>query len=562
MSRKIVIVGGVAAGASAATRARRLNESAEIVIFEKSGYVSFANCGLPYHVGNVIKEREALLLQSPQQFKDRFNIDVYVRHEVTRIDRPRKRIEVKDLVRDTTRFEPYDYLILTTGASPFVPPIAGIESGNVFVLRTVEDMDAIRRYLASHNVQRVAVVGAGFIGLESVEVLRGLGLDIELIELADQVLPPLDADMAVEVADHVRAAGVNLHLGSGLEGLEYQDGQVSAVMLPEGKRLAVDMVLMGVGVRPNSKLAADAGLELGPRGHIKVNIQLQTSDPDILAAGDVVEVQHTVTGKPVAIPLAGPANRQGRQAGEAVALGDSAPAASVAGTAIVKVFDKVAATTGLSVRAAKQAGFEADHVLISRPHHAGYYPGAENMNIKLVYERGSRKILGAQIVGNDGVEARIDVIATVLHFGGRLDDLANLDLAYAPQFGAAKDPLHIAAFCAQNQDRGLVRQISVRQLDELQADGAQIVDVRTKAEFEQGSIQGARNIELDHIRRRYGELDHRRPVLVYCKSGQRSYNAARILMQHNFAAVHSLSGGFDAYRRLEGQRVLNPTGTA
>jgi NADPH-dependent 2,4-dienoyl-CoA reductase/sulfur reductase-like enzyme/rhodanese-related sulfurtransferase len=558
MKRRILIVGGVAAGASAATRARRLNAEAEIVIFERGGYVSFANCGLPYYVGGIIAERQALLLQSPQMFDQRFDIEVRVQHEVEALDRPNQRIRVKNLRKGTTAWESYDRLILAPGAAPIIPPFAGVQSENVFFLRSMEDTDALRSYLDTQSVRRATIVGAGFIGLEAAEVLARRGIQIDLVELVPQVLAPLDADMAASVTVHLRDKGVALHLGTGVADLAVAGSRVAQVRLQNGATLDTDLVLLCIGVRPNVKLAQEAGLALGPNGGIRVNERLETSDPYILAAGDAIEVIHTVTGRPVLIPLAGPANKHGRLAGEIAATDAGPPAARVAGTAIVKVFDLTVALTGLSRRAAERAGIAAAHVVVLRGHHVGYYPGSQMMTIKLVYEPGTRRVLGAQIVGGAGVDRRIDLIAAVLHFGGTLEDLAALDLAYAPQYGAAKDPVHIAAFVADNQEHGLIRHVDAAEVPVLTREGYQIVDVRTPREFANGSIPGAVNISVDDLRVRGEELSPDKPILVYCGVGQRSYYAARTLAALGRTDVVSLAGGYGAYAMQQRAAGLPP----
>lgn len=547
MGRRILIVGGVGAGASAATRARRLDEQADIVIFERSGYVSFANCGLPYYVGKIITERKKLLVQTPGMFRRRFRVDVRVQHEVIAIDRAQKRIQVKNLAGGETTWERYDKLILCPGADPIVPPIAGADAPNVFVLRNIEDTDAIYAYLEEHAVKSVAIIGAGFIGLEVADALTHRGVPAYVVELLDQVLAPLDVDMACIVEKHVREKGVPVHLGAGLKDLTVSDGRVTQVGLTDGRRLDADAVLLSIGVRPNSRLAADAGLELGQRGGIRVNEHLQTSDPDILAAGDAVEIVHAVTGQPALIPLAGPANKHGRQAGEMAVADRRLPAARVEGTAIVKVFDLAVGVTGLSVKAAERAGISARHVVVRRPHHVTYYPGAEPMVVKIVYRADDAKLLGAQIVGREGVDRRIDVAAAVLHFGGTIDDLAELDLAYAPQFGAAKDPLNIAGFVAQNERRGLVRHADPADVDRLVKQGYQLVDVRTPKECAEGTIPGAVNIPLDELRERASEIAADRPVATFCQVGQRGYVGARILANLGRQDVVNLAGGYAWY---------------
>jgi len=548
MGRRIVIVGGVGAGASAATRARRLDEQAEITIFEKSGYVSFANCGLPYYVGGIIANRDKLLVQTPDKLYRRFRIDARVRHEVTAIDRAAKRVRGMNLATGEPFEQPYDKLILCPGADAVVPRITGTDAANVFVLRNMEDTDAIYGYLAQNTTQSAVIVGAGFIGLEVAEALVHRGVHVDVVELLNQVMAPLDADMAAVVAGHVREHGVGLHLGSGLESLETSAGRVRAVVLQNGSRIQADMVLLSIGVRPNSRLAAEAGLAVGERGGIRVNASLQTSDPDILAAGDAVEIVHGVNGQPTLIPLAGPANKHGRLAGEIAVTDVVRPAARVFGTAIVKVFDLTVASTGFSMKAAARSGLAARHATIYRAQHASYYPGATPMRIKIVYDPVDGRLLGAQIVGREGVDRRIDVVAAALHFGGTIHDMAEFDLAYAPPYGSAKDPLNIAAFVAQNEQVGRVEQTAPADLERFLAQGYQLVDLRTPEEYAGGSIPGAVNIPLDDLRARIGELPKDRPLLVFCQVGERGYIGARILHGFGRTDVVNLAGGYSWYK--------------
>jgi len=548
MGRRIVIVGGVGAGASAATRARRLDEQAEITFFEKSGYVSFANCGLPYYVGGIIANRDKLLVQTPDKLYRRFRIDARVRHEVTAIDRAAKRVRGMNLATGEPFEQPYDKLILCPGADAVVPRITGTDAANVFVLRNMEDTDAIYGYLAQNTTQSAVIVGAGFIGLEVAEALVHRGVHVDVVELLNQVMAPLDADMAAVVAGHVREHGVGLHLGSGLESLETSAGRVRAVVLQNGSRIQADMVLLSIGVRPNSRLAAEAGLAVGERGGIRVNASLQTSDPDILAAGDAVEIVHGVNGQPTLIPLAGPANKHGRLAGEIAVTDVVRPAARVFGTAIVKVFDLTVASTGFSMKAAARSGLAARHATIYRAQHASYYPGATPMRIKIVYDPVDGRLLGAQIVGREGVDRRIDVVAAALHFGGTIHDMAEFDLAYAPPYGSAKDPLNIAAFVAQNEQVGRVEQTAPADLERFLAQGYQLVDLRTPEEYAGGSIPGAVNIPLDDLRARIGELPKDRPLLVFCQVGERGYIGARILHGFGRTDVVNLAGGYSWYK--------------
>lgn len=553
---RILIVGGVAGGASAATRARRMNEHAEIIVFEAGDHVSFANCGLPYYVGGQIADRNRLLIATPEYFKSTFNIDVRTGHVVTAIDRQNKRIEVRGKASGQTAWEPYDKLILSTGANPIVPEWEGVRAANVFTLRDLADTDRIKAYVDEQQPKRAVIVGAGYIGLEMVEALVARGVQVSLVQQQEQVLILFDREMAEQMEAVLRGQGVDLHLGCTLESLKVEGDRVTGVRLTDPAKFKprstcscrqqcefnTDMVLLAMGVKPNTKLAEEAGLDIGKTGAVAVNEYSQTSDADIYAVGDVAEVMHRVTGKPARVPLAGPANRNGRLAGEHAATGRSARAPAVVGTAVLGLFGKTAASTGLNVKAAQEAGFDAGWSYAIRGNHVGYYPGSEQMILKLVYDRGTRRVLGAQGVGGAGVDKRIDVVATLLHFGGTIDDLAGLDLAYAPQYGAAKDPVHIAAFVACNEADGLSRQ---RGVDEALGDGeaVQIVDVRTEREFAAGALPGAINMPLSTIRRRLDELDRDRPVYVYCGVGQRAHNALRILMQHGFQEVWNLAGG-------------------
>lgn len=540
VQQRIVIIGGVAGGASAATRARRINEHARITIFEKGEHVSFANCGLPYHIGGKIADRRKLLLATPASFAESFNITVKTRHEVLSIDRAGKQVEVLDRVTGLKFAEPYDTLILSPGAAPIVPPWTGTDRPNAFTLRDVADMDRIKAYVDGQHPRQAVVIGAGFIGLEMVEALVDRGVSVAVVELQPQVLPPLDVEMAREVETLLRGRGVQLHLGKSVENLLATDERVTGVRLASGEELSADLVLISIGVRPMVQLASQAGLQLGPTGGIAVNERLQTSDPDILAVGDAAETVYGPTGQPVRIPLAGPANRNGRLAGERAALGQAPPATPVLGTAIVGLFGKSAGMTGLSAKAAARMGVPHTVTYALRGHHAGYYPGAEGMVLKVVFDPENGRVLGGQAVGGAGVDKRIDVLATLIHFRGTIDDLGGLDLAYAPQFGSAKDPLHIAAFIAQNSRTGLIRQIAPGEKMPL----GQLVDVRNPDEFAAGTLHGAVNIPLPRLRERLGELDRTRPVVVFCQVGQRGYNAARILMQTGFAEVCNLAGGY------------------
>jgi NADPH-dependent 2,4-dienoyl-CoA reductase/sulfur reductase-like enzyme/rhodanese-related sulfurtransferase len=469
---------------------------------------------------------------------------------VKRIDRAKKCVRVRNLETGEEFEQPYDKLILATGAKAIVPPMPGLDAANVFQLRSLEDADAMRGYVDEHKPKRAVIVGGGFIGLEAAEALRALDVEVHLVELLPQVMPQLDAEIAGMLLDPLNRHGVRLNLNDGLEGVDVTNGKVTAVTTKSGKRIEADMVLLSIGVRPDVKLAKEAGLELGPMGGIRVNAHMQTSDPDVLAAGDAVEVVHGVTGKTTLIPLAGPASRLGRLAGQFAATGDAPQAHRVLGTAVVKVFDRVVASTGLTEKAAAKLGVEARSVTIRRPHHVAYYPGAKEMALKLVYEPGTRRALGAQAVGEDGVDKRIDVIATALYFGATIDDLCGLDLCYAPQFGAAKDPVHIAAQVACNQADGLVDIVPPEEVIESPDKAGVLVDVRPSKMHTAGAIPGSMNIPLAQLRDRLDEVPEDRPVTVYCKVGQTSYMAARVLSGHGRRNVRSLNGGYMLYREV------------
>lgn len=548
MDSRIVIVGGVAGGMSAATRARRVNEQVEIIVLEKSGYISFANCGLPYYIGGQIKGEQKLLLTTPERVRERFRIDARVHHEVTRIDRERHLVEGVNHATGESFSLTYDKLILAPGASPIVPRIDGIDAENVFVLRNVEDTQRLQRSLNHRAPKRAVVVGAGFIGLEMVEALHARGLDVTLLEKAPHVLPILDTAMAGWLEAELARHGVELRVGVGLSALETRTGLVRAVITETGERIATDLVLFSIGVRPNLELAQMAGISLGSAGGIATDEFRRTSDPDIYAVGDAAEVTHCVTGAAARIPLAGAANRHGRAAGEHAAAGSAAPSAAVLGTAVVRVFGLDVAVTGMSRRDAVAAGRDVDIAIVHPNDHAGYYPGAQAIHLMLCYDKSNRKLLGAQAIGPAGVDKRIDVVATALHFGGTIDDLANLDLCYAPQFSSAKDPVHFAAFVAQNQLDGLTPGMDDPPMDLAPtANGGrpvQLVDIRTSAEVARGALEGAIHIPLDELRSRLHELDRSRPVVVYCQVGVRGHTAVRILAGNGFADVANLKGGY------------------
>ena len=541
---KVVIVGGVAGGASAAARIRRLDERAEIVMFERSGYVSYANCGLPYYVGGAIEEESALTLQTPASFRARFNIDARVRHEVVKIDRARKAVTVRALETGETFEEPYDKLVLSPGAKPIVPNLPGLDGANVFTLRTVEDALRIRRYVEQNRPQTATVIGGGFIGLEMAENLTEQGVRVTVVEKMPQLLGPLDEDMAAFVHAKFRAKGVALALGSAVTGVEQRPEGVFT-LLDNAPALGAQMVVLAIGVSPDTALAREAGLETGAKGAIVVDGHMRTSDPDIYAVGDAVLVQNGVSGAPALIALAGPANKQGRVAADNICGGDSVYRASW-GSSVVKVFDMTAAATGLNERAAQTAGLAYDKVVLSPASHASYYPGGRVMTMKVIYEKGSLRILGAQIVGFDGVDKRIDVLATAMQAGMTAVQLKELDLAYAPPYSSAKDPVNMAGFMIENLETGKVKQFHYADLSHL-PENAQRLDVRTPGEYAAGHAEGFVNIPVDELRGRLAEIDPARPVYAMCQSALRSYIACRILAQNGYDC-YNFSGGYRFYQ--------------
>ncbi len=539
----IVIVGGVAGGASAATRARRMNEQAEIILFEKDEHVSFANCGLPYYLGGEIAERDKLVVATPEFLTRRFRLDVRTRQEVQSINRQNKTVTVRNHAKGETYEQRYDKLILSPGASPITPPIDGVKGRNVFTLRNLADTDRIFEAIHEVSPKKAVVVGSGFIGLEMVEQLAERGYSLALVELLPQVLPLLDPEMARPIEDALRAHHVELYLGDGLSRILLDDqGAARAVELTSGKTVEAGLVILGIGVRPNIQLAQAAEIAIGPSGGLGANEFMQTNDPDIYAVGDAAEYTYGPTGKPQRIALAGPANRSGRLVGEHAATGQAAPMAPVFGTSIVRVFDQTAALTGLTTKLAERLKTPHRSVTVIANHHAGYYPGAEPITLKLLYDPDSGRVLGAQAIGREGVDKRIDVLATAMAFNATVRDLTGLDLAYAPPFGSAKDIVHIAGFVACNQRDGN------EDLLEAGADLSekQVVDVRTPAEVKKAPLAGAPhavNIPLDELRSRLEELDPAAATVVSCGVGMRGHAAARILRQHGFGDVKNLSGG-------------------
>ncbi len=546
--KRIVIVGGVAGGASSAAKARRMSEDAEIILFERGNDISFANCGLPYHVGGIIQDRARLLIQSPQAMRQRFALDIRTRSEVIRINRPQKTVVVHDRAKDKQYEQPYDALILSPGAEPVRPPILGADHKKVFTLRSLADMDAIKAAVDEGGLKSAVVVGGGYIGLEMTEALVLRGLAVSLVELEPQVMGPIDAEMATPLHEHLQMHGVDLCLNSSVTAIEERDGQLD-VRLSTGRVIPSGLVILAVGVRPEVKLAAEAGLTIGQRKGIVVDDHLRTSDPDIYAVGDAIEIQDLVGGFASVIPLAGPANRQGRIAA-INALGGDAAYERTQGTAICKVFDLAVGMTGLSEKALKRAGMAYEKVYVHPASHAGYYPGATQMSLKLLFHPENGKILGAQCVGAEGVDKRIDVLAVAIRAGMTVYDLEKLELAYAPPFGSAKDPVNYAGFVAANVLR---KEVQICHVSEMVNPGPNqlLLDVRTTHEVQQGTIPGSIHLPLDELRSRLGQLPKDKEVLAFCQVGLRGYLACRILSQ-NGVACRNLTGGYKTYSQAMG----------
>ena len=550
---KVVIVGGVAGGATAAARIRRLDEQADIVIFERSGFVSYANCGLPYYIGGVITDQRELTLQTPESFFARFHIDVRVRHEVTAIHSENKTVSVRNLETGEQFEERYDKLLLSPGARPTQPRLAGAEHERIFTLRTVEDTLRIRKFVEEKQPKSAVLAGGGFIGLEMAENLRELGVEVTIVQRADQVLPPLDYDMATQIHTLLRSHGVHLKLGSAVAGFESSGEQV--VTLLEGEQpLHSDMVLLAIGVTPDTALAREAGLELGQKGAIRVNDRMETSVPDIYAVGDAVEVEHFVTKERAVVALAGPANRQGRIVADNICGGDSRYSGAQ-GSSVIKLFELTAASTGINERSAQAAGIDYDKVILSPEHHASYYPGSQTMTMKVLWEKDNLRLLGAQIVGRGGVDKRIDVLATAIRSGMKATGLLELDLAYAPPYSSAKDPVNMAGFMIENITKGSVKQFHWTDLKTLAQDGSvTLLDVRTAGEYRRGHAEGFVNLPVDELRERLEEIDRSKPAYVMCQSGLRSYVACRLLTQHGFDC-YNFSGGYRFYEMVTRERL-------
>lgn len=540
-----LIIGGVAGGATVAARLRRMDEKANIILFERGKYVSYANCGLPYYIGDTINNREKLFVQTAKGFTDRFRIDIRTEQEVTAIRPDKKEVEIKNLSTGETYTETYDKLVLSPGAEPLRPGIEGIGSKKIFTLRNVPDTDTIKNYVNTENPKRAIVVGGGFIGLEMAENLYDLGIQVDVVEMANQVMAPLDFSMAAIVHRQLTDKGVGLHLEDGVSRFEEKDGGVT-IHLRSGKQIATDMVLLSIGVRPETKLAKDAGLAIGERGGIAVNDYMQTSDADIYALGDAVEVRHLVTGQPALIPLAGPANKQGRIVADNIVFGNKKKYPGSIGTSIAKVFDLTVAAAGANAKLLQQNNIPYISSYTHGASHAGYYPGAVPLSIKILFAPENGKLLGAQIVGFNGVDKRIEMLAQVIQRGGTVHDLAELEHAYAPPYSSAKDPVNMAGFVAENILNKKSRIIQWRELAELPADTIRI-DVRTHDEYKLGTIPGFINIPVDELREHLDELPKEKPIVVTCAVGLRGYLAYRILVQNGFKHVRNLSGGYKTW---------------
>ena len=549
---KTLIIGGVAGGASAAARLRRLDEKAEIVILERGGYVSFANCGLPYYIGGEITDQSSLTLQTPQSFRSRFNVDVRVNSEAAYIDPAAKTVTVRNTITGESYQESYDRLILSPGAEPIRPPIPGADAEGVFTLRSIPDTMQIKAYMESRCPRSAVVVGGGYIGVEMAENLKQAGLDVTIIELADHLIAPLDFDMAADVHRYIKSKGVRLVLGNGVKSIA--TGGALTVTLDKGT-LSADMLILSVGVRPDTALAASAGIRVNKRGAIMVDSFMRTNVEDIYAVGDAVEVADFVTGSPAFIPLAGPANKQGRIAADNI-CGLERRYTGTQGSAVLKIFDMTVASTGINEKAVMAAGMEYDKTYIYSGSHASYYPGATNMSIKALWDKKTLRLLGAQIVGFDGVDKRMDVLAAAIRFGAKITDLTQLELCYAPPFGSAKDPVNMLGFVAENVISGKIKQFFWEDVAALPRDGSvTLLDVRTSTEVSRGKIDGFMHIPLDSLREHLDQIPREKPVYVHCHSGLRSYIACRILAGNGYDC-YNLAGGWRLYESVIHEKTV------
>ncbi len=551
---KVIIIGGVAGGASAAARIRRLDETAQIIVLERSNYVSYANCGLPYFIGGVIREQAELTLQTPQSFWERFHIDVRVRNEAVDIDVKSKTVAIRRLDTGEIYHEQYDKLLLSPGAKPVVPHLPGVTSDRIFSLRTVEDTLRIRKFIEEYKPATAVLVGGGFIGLEMAENLTAMGISVTVIQRSNQLFAPMDADMASFIHAQMRSHGVKIELEKTVTGFSSKGGK-PVTMIKDSEPISSDMVLLGVGVEPDTALAEKAGLALGIRGAVAVNEYMETSVPDIYAVGDAVEVSHFVTGKKSLISLAGPANKQGRIAADNICGGNSM-FKGTQGSSVIKIFEMTGAVTGINEKTAEAAGIVYDKVVLSPISHAAYYPGGQTMYMKVLYEKETLRLLGAQIAGYEGVDKRIDVIAAAIRMGMTADKLAELELAYAPPYSSAKDPVNMAGFMIENLETEKVAQFHWNEVEKLKCDGSMtLIDVRTAEEFDSGHIKGFFNIPVDELREHIEEFDIKKPVYVVCQSGLRSYIACCILSQYGFEC-YNLSGGYGFYSAVMHEKQM------
>lgn len=545
---KVVIVGGVAGGATAAARLRRLDETAEIVVFERSHYISYANCGLPYYIGGVIEDANELTLQTPERFDARFNVKMKVRHEVLAIHPDTKTVEVKNLETNEVFSESYDHLILASGAKPLLPPFEGLDLEEIFTLRTVEDTLKIKDYINHHDIRSVVIAGGGFIGIELAENLKELGLSVTVVQALNQVMTPFDPDMAAFIQSEMRLHGVQLKLGAAVEGFKKTEQGID-VLLKDLPAVHADLAVVAIGVMPDTKLAQDAGLKLGIKNSIVVDDQMRTSIPNIYAVGDAVQIQNYITKQDTLISLAGPANKQGRIVADVICGKESHYKGGI-GSSVIKVFDLTAAATGLNVASAKQMGLDVDYVVLSPMSHAGYYPGGKTMVVKVVFEKQTDRLLGAQIIGYEGVDKRIDVLATAIYNQMHASELKDLDLAYAPPYSSAKDPVNLAGFMIENIHDGQLKQWYLDDVDRVVHDETIMrLDVRTPEEYAQGHVNGFTNIPVDELRNHLDKLDPAKPVYLMCHSGLRSYIASCILKGRGFDA-YNFTGGYSFYRAV------------
>ncbi|MBW7845002.1 MAG: FAD-dependent oxidoreductase [Bacteroidia bacterium] len=551
---KYIIVGAVAGGASTAARLRRLDEHAEIIIFEKGEYISYANCGLPYYIGNVIKDRNKLFVQTAAAFNQRFNIDVRVQTEVISINPNEKTITARNQINGKTYIETYDKLVLSPGADPIKPPLPGINNEGIFTLRNVADTDYIKSFVQQKNVKKAVVIGAGFIGLEMAENLHELGLNVSIVEMANQVLAPVDYPIAAILQEHIRSKNVNLFLETTVTGFEKSDKGI-VVQLKDKKSIEADVVILSIGVRPETRLAKDAGLTIGNAGGIWVNKYLQTSNPDIYAVGDAIEFTNPITGLSMNTYLAGPANKQGRICANNIALGNKHQYNGAVNTAIVKVFDMTVATAGTAAKHLDKCAIKYQLSTTHNGSHAGYYPGAKQMTIQLAFTPTDGKLLGAQIIGYDGVDKRIDVLSSVIQRGSSITELTEFEHAYAPPFSSAKDPINIAAFVAENVLLNKTKLFYWNDINTL-PDGSFLLDVRTKEEFEKGAIANAINIPLDELRNNLNKIPQNKTIYIYCAGGLRGYLSERILIQNGLTDVYNLSGGYQLWNACNSEKQM------